>query len=732
MFRLLARLLVGLRWLLVPAWVAAAVLAWLYLPALPATNGLSLQSVVPSNAEALQAQEHAVHQFGFPVLTRTVVVVRNPHGLSPDEQGRLVAAAVHPSAQQQQRFPQIAAAVPVTDAGKLFPSSRESSTTAVVYLFFRPGTDVGARPAIARRWAADVLPTPHGATVSVVGPIDAEQAQGGLITGALPWVEIGTIAVVVVVVGLRFRSVIAPILVVVAAGISFVLDTRLLGWLAHRYDFAVPGALEPLLIVLLVGVGTDYAVFLLAGFQEELGGLGRPHEAMARAGRSVLPIVTTAGVAVAAGTLSLLVAHLPLFRRLGPGMAITVLVTLLVMGTFIPAATALLGRAALWPSAEARLPGRAPGRDRIRRGTLRVVVHPAAAVVVLLVGAALLGAGIYPLQHFRMGANVVADLPSSAEPARALAAAEQGFAPGIIAPTELVLSGPGIADRRDALQTVQRRLAAVPGVAGVLGPEQQPSAKKVGAVYAPSGDAVRMLVILRDAPYGARAVDDLARLRQRLPGVLAAAGLHPSGTAWAGDTAVVAQVVGLARSDLLRVSLAALGILLVILMLFLRAVVAPVFLLLASAAVVATALGATYWLFSDLTDVGGPTFFMPVAAAVLLIAFGSDYNIFLVGRIRESAQRQRWRDAVVTGGAEGSRAIASAGIALAGSFAMLALVPLTAFRQFAFAMVVGVLLDTYVVRSYVVPAGLALLGRAAGWPGRRLGRGVTAEPTVVS
>jgi RND superfamily putative drug exporter len=357
-------------------------------------------------------------------------------------------------------------------------------------------------------------------------------------------------------------------------------------------------------------------------------------------------------------------------------------------------------------------------------------VRPVPAVVVVLAGLALLGVGVRPLVSMRMGANVVGDLPSSAEPARALDAAAAGFAPGIVAPTELVLSGSGIADARASLADLQHRVARIPGVAGVLGPAEQPLPVRAGAVYAPSGDAVRMLIVLRDRPYGSAAVADLARLQDRLPGLLAATGLHPSSVAWAGDTAVVQEVVGAARTDLFRVGLVALGVLLVILVAFLRALVAPVVLLLFSASVVGAALGATYWLFSALTPEGGPTFFVPLAVAVLLLAFGSDYNIFLVGRIRERSAEEPWRAAVVRGGAEASRAIGSAGLALAGSFAMLALVPLQAFREFAFAMVVGILLDTFVVRSYVVPAALALLGPAAGWPGRRLGRGAPATSPV--
>lgn len=289
-------------------------------------------------------------------------------------------------------------------------------------------------------------------------------------------------------------------------------------------------------------------------------------------------------------------------------------------------------------------------------------------------------------------------------------------------PTELVLSAPGIVQRRSSLTALQRLLADQPAVAGVIGPGQQPFGVRAVVFYAPSGDAARLLVVLSDPAYSAAAADDVARLQRRLPQLLAQPDLSSADAGWTGDTVLSKAIVDQSRSDLLRVGVVALGVLLLILIIFLRALVAPVLLLLASAAAVAATLGVTLWLFSTVTDISGPTFYAPIAVAVLLLAFGSDYNIFLVDRIWERSEDSPLRTAIVTGGAGASRPIGSAGLALAGSFAMLAIIPLNDFRQFAFTMVLGILLDTYFVRSYLVPAGLALLGKWASWPSRRTGR----------
>ncbi|MGH9068309.1 MAG: MMPL family transporter, partial [Acidimicrobiales bacterium] len=171
-------------------------------------------------------------------------------------------------------------------------------------------------------------------------------------------------------------------------------------------------------------------------------------------------------------------------------------------------------------------------------------------------------------------------------------------------------------------------------------------------------------------------------------------------------------------SDLVRVGLFTLAVDFVILALYLRALVAPLVLVAASGLVVAAGLGLTTFVFTGPFHTVGFTFYVPFAAEVLLISFGSDYNLYLVGRIWARARGTPFRLAIARAGAEASYAINVAGVTLACSFAMLALVTLGSFRQLALAMFAGLLLDTFLVRPLLVPAALSLLGRFAGWPGR--------------
>jgi RND superfamily putative drug exporter len=164
----------------------------------------------------------------------------------------------------------------------------------------------------------------------------------------------------------------------------------------------------------------------------------------------------------------------------------------------------------------------------------------------------------------------------------------------------------------------------------------------------------------------------------------------------------------------------ALAVNLLILVLFLRALIAPVCLLTSSVLAIGATLGLTTRVFEDVLGVEGLTFYVPFVTAVLLVALGSDYNVFAVGHAWEEARYRPLRKALAATLPQSARTIRTAGVTLAVSFGLLAIVPLRPFREVAFAMSVGILIDALVVRSLVVPALLSLVGSASGWPGRHL------------
>ena len=305
---------------------------------------------------------------------------------------------------------------------------------------------------------------------------------------------------------------------------------------------------------------------------------------------------------------------------------------------------------------------------------------------------------------------------------QAAEAATKGFAAGIVSPTEVDVVAPGIAARRDQLARLETLVARQHGVAGVLGPREQLPPPIPQALVARDGSAARMAVVFDRDPLGAPAIDRLHNLKDRMPAVLAQAGIARAQVAYGGETALADETVNRVLDDLWRVGLVALLINVVLLALFMRAIVAPLYLVGASVLGLAAALGLTAFVFQGLLGYDDLTYYVPFAASVLLLALGSDYNVFIAGRIWNQARTMRLREAIAVAAPEAARAIRVAGVALAASFALLALVPVRSFREFAFVMAAGVLIDTFIVRSLLVPALTSLAGERAWWPGRRVKR----------
>lgn len=715
--------LARLSWLVAAAGVCAAAAAVLYLPALRTSTGGAFGGAIPRGAPAAAAQREIVRSFHVPLLSDIAVVERDRNGLGVAEQVRLVRLAVRLS-RHRAGYPQIRGAIPVTNAAGLFPSSREAGTTGILYVFIT-GPDAASRLQVVHRLIHRQFPHRHGVFVGVTGPVPAQVTQNALARSKLQMVELAAVVAIAVIVGVTFRCIGAAAVTLIGAIIAYLISIRLLGWVGQHAGVPVPGQLEPLLVVLVAGVMTDYSVFFLSAYRRTLAETGRPRDATAAATAQVTPIVATAGVAVAAGVATLKIARLDLFNRLGPGMAIAVAVSLLVAITVVPALMGTLGRLTFWPRRMAGLRPKAEESTRDRPRTVRARLIAAetdrrTAPVLLMLALAVLGAAAWRIAGIGTGADLVSGLPADAEPAQAAAAAGQGFSPGITAPTEILIRRHGIGDHRPELARLQRLLSHQPGVAGVIGPADVPVRRHFGIMLAHSGNAARYILILHQQPYGTAAIHTVQRLRRQLPDLARTAGLSHAHPAVAGFTAISADLVSITRTDLIHVGALALGVLLVILLIFLRAVAAPVLLLAASVLAVIAALGLTNWVFQDLLHQPGLTFYVPFAAAILLLSFGSDYNIFLIGRIWRDEAGQPLREGIFRGTTRASAPITTAGITLAISFALLALVPLAAFREFAFTMLTGILLDTFIVRSLLVPSLLTLLGGAASWPSHRL------------
>src|SRR4051795_4408304 len=373
----LATGLVGARWLIVAGWVAGAVLALLLLPPLTTRSG-GISDITSNDNPAIVAESRAAQAFGFPVLSRTMLVQHDPAGLPQP----VVQKAYEAARSLQQGGPQggIAAALPVLNAAGVVPGSKSTGTTLVTYLYPQ-STAFGTATRAAQGYAATHFDKAADRVVGVTGTVPARYEQTLLVDGALPWLEVVSVLAVMVIVGVAFRSVVAPLVTIGTAGISYVLVTRLATVVGDRLGVSIPPDLEPLMVALMVGVTTDYVVYFLFGLRGQLlDGHGRVM-ATRRSVATFAPIVAAAGLTVTAGVATLLVASTPAVRTFGPAMALAVAVALVVALTFVPAVMAILGRRAFWPALPHPQEDRPLG-EMVRRGLVWVVRSRAPAVII--------------------------------------------------------------------------------------------------------------------------------------------------------------------------------------------------------------------------------------------------------------------------------------------------------------------------------------------------------------
>jgi RND superfamily putative drug exporter len=711
------RAVVWLRFLIVPAWIAATFMAVNHLPSAFEAEAGELGNLLPRSSSAIEVERKAIETFGLPLLSRTMVVAREPRGFSADQ---AAAATSYITAADRAEGPRAVKAVPLADTpGTL--GADGTATTIVAYLYLDPALSEDESQESAERFAAGLERATSAPVVKVTGALPATRSETEIAESHLIWVELATALLVVAILALYFRSLGVPLLGLSTVAIAYLCADRVLGWIAERYGLSIPREAEPVIVALIFGVLTDYLVFFVSGYRQRLRQGAGTIAAVSETAGELLPVILTAALMIAGATLTLLLSGVRFLSAFGPSMAVAVIVSALVAMTLVPAALAIFGRALLWPRGlgqQSSEGGDERGEKEASEGSgargllLGIAVRLPVLAVVLSV--AILFAAASGLRHLELGNPVMRGLPESSEPRQGYDAAAAGIGPGVLGPTMLVLEGSGIAKRETELASLQGSLEEDFRVVGVLGPADQPLPLRSGVMLAPNGNAARYVLALDGDPDGAHAIDALSRLEAELPVMLERSGLQGVQVGITGDTTIASELSEDTTTAFERVAPAALVVLLLLLWLLLRSWAAPLYLVGSSLLVVAAALGLTVYVFQDLLGYGELAFFVPIASSILLLALGADYNVFLISRIWQEADGQELRPAIRTAGIRAGRAITVAGFILALSFAAVALIPIQGFREIAFALCVGLLLDTLIARTLLVPALVAIFERDRG------------------
>lgn len=707
------RAIVWLRFLIVPAWIAATVVAVSHLPSAFEAEAGEIGSLLPHSSEAIEVERKAIETFGLPLLSRTMVVARQPGGFSAPQAS---AAARYIAVADRSKGPDSVKAVPLADPRKTLGSA-STGATIVTYLYLDPQLSEEESQESAERFAAGFARATSAPLVKVTGALPGTRSETKIAESHLIWVELATALLVVAILTLYFRSPGVPLLGLATVATAYLCADRVLGWIAERYGLSIPREAEPVVVALIFGVLTDYLVFFVSGYRQRARQGVPTIDAVSETTSELLPVVLTAALMIAGATLTLLLSGVRFLSAFGPSMAVAVIVSALVAMTLVPAALAIFGRAMLWPrglekrsAGESKSPQGVSGEQSGARGRL-IGIATRLPVVTTLACVAVLLAAASGLRNLELGNPVMRGLPEASEPRQGYDLASAGIGPGVLGPTMLVVEEPGVAGREGEMASLQVQLEQERGVVAVLGPSDQPVPSRSGVMLAPDGGAARYVLALAGDPDGAHAIDVLSQVEGDLPTMLERSGLAGARIGVTGDTTIASELTDETTTAFERVTPAALIVLLILLWILLGSWSAPLYLVGSSLLVVAAALGLTVYVFQDLLGYGELAFFVPVASTILLLALGADYNVFLISRIWREADDQELRPAIRSAGVRAGRTITVAGVILALSFAAIALIPIQSFREIAFTLCIGLLLDTLLARTLLVPALVAIFER---------------------
>ncbi|MDI2131992.1 MMPL family transporter [Yinghuangia seranimata] len=531
---------------------------------------------------------------------------------------------------------------------------------------------------------------PAGLSVLVGGPgataADMDEVFGS-IDGTLMLVTLLVVAVLLIA---TYRSPFLWLVPLVCVGIAAAATQGLVYVLVKTTGITVTGQSSGITTVLVFGAGTDYALLLIARYREELRRAARPMDAMSSALRGVLPALLASAGTVVAGLACLLAADLNNMRGLGPVAGTGVVCALAVMTTLLPALLVLLGRRVFWPLIPAY--GSAPrARTSVYARIGGFVARRPAAV--LAAGAVLLGAlafGTVNMPGELRLADGFTKTPDSVTAGEQLGKAfpERGSQP---------------------IQVVARTEHAAEAVAAAKATE--------GVVDARTGRAANgwteITITAKDKPESAGEHATVHRLRDRLADVAGARAAVGGATAQRMD-----QDTATSRDEKVVVPLVLAAVLL-ILVLLLRSLAGPLLLVAVMGAVWFASLGVGALFFEPVFGFAGVDPSLPLLSFVFLVALGVDYGIFLMHRMREEALAGAPAErAVVVALTKTGGVIASAGFVLAATFSVLTVLPLVMLVELGFVVAVGVLIDTFLVRTFLVTGASVLLGRRIWWPGR--------------
>jgi len=695
----LARIVAGRRskWIVVAVWIAVAAAFGPLQAQLNSVTQNDSTTFRPADAVSSQVLDELRTRFDNGRTVPALIVYQNPDGLSDADRAVIAADEEAISGLPNLAPIQSPLAPQAAEMGLL----SDDGTTAIMIVPITAQVIEEIEPAVNEMRVITQADTAPGLEVYVSGPagitVDAVEVFGD-IDGTL---LIGTTVLILVLLLLIYRSPIIALVPLVVVGVAYAVAGGVVYLMVTTFDLPINGQATGILIILMFGAGTDYCIFLIARYREELRVRADRHDAMQHAVTRSGPAILSAGGTVVAAMLVLLFADLSSTRNQGPVLAIGVGITMIAGLTLLPALLTIIGRRSFWPAVP-----RLGSEDRSRRSVYHrvgevVTGRPVATIVAVT---AVLLVCVLGVLSDPSGLGIGGGFRSKPESIQGQIALSKALPPGELATTQVLVTAPP-ADLE----------AATGAVVGALTADSADVASVRPSLTAIAGDGQLLEVVLTRDPYSDEAGASIPRIRD----VASAAATGAGGTALVGGpTAQDHDTDRAVERDTFVIVPLTLLLILIILGLLLRAIIAPIYLILTVVLSYFATLGLSYMIFLHVFDSPGVDPGYATFLFLFAVALGIDYNIFLVSRIREEADSAPMRPAVLRALETTGGVITSAGLILAGTFLVLMTLPLEALFQLGFGVALGVLIDTFIVRTLLVPALAVRIGDRSWWPGR--------------
>lgn len=751
LFALLGAVVVRFRYLVVVAWLVVTIACVHFLPSLSSVSNNNNSSFLPKQMPSLHAAVLASPFERGTLPSALIVASRAGRPLTGADQAaidRVEAAA--------RRAPGV---VVVGDQGVSGDGEARKAIVALGSQVFgeshaRAVVD-GIRATFARAGA------PSGLSFYLTGEVASSVDNANSSNRTLRNTQVYSVIFILALLLLVYRAILAPIVTLFPAGLVLGLSGPVVAE-ASKAGVQVSPITQIMLSVLVLSAGTDYGIFLVFRVREEMKRGLEPHAAIIRSIARVGETITFSAGTVIAALLCLLLAVFGFYHGLGPALAIGVAIMLLAGLTLLPAILAILGRKAFWPS-------------NVRAGAFRtgvwgqvagrIVRHP---LPTLLIGLILFGGlAVAVTRYAPSGFTDNGSTSTTSQSAQGTAVLAAHFPAAQANPTNILLRYPFSVWLRPAtLVRADRMLRAQPvfrAISGPLDPNGTPLApaqlqhlratlgpaaalppvpaagltisprlynayRATAQFVSPNGRTVQFYATMAAGPQDStQALQSIPAARNAVNRVAVATGAGDTGVG--GQAAVSYDISSASATDLQHVVPVVLIAIAILLAVVLRSLVAPLYLMVSVGLSYLAALGLAVVVFMGIGHGPGLNFILPFFMFIFLMALGSDYNILVMTRIREEAHDGPLAAAVIRAVAATGGTVTSAGLILAGTFGVLTIAASGQIQQIGFAIAAGILMDTFLVRTLLVPSTVVLVGRWNWWPSHLAASGEESGPT---